>query len=376
MVITNARIVTRDDEFLGSLHVVQDGLVAVDRSLSSTPGAEDWEGDYLMPGLIELHTDNLEKHAMPRPGVHWPMLSALIAHDAQVAAAGITTVFDALALGDLDEKSVRAQMTLPFAETLESARTRDLLRADHLLHLRCEVSVANTLDLFHRFADNALVRLVSVMDHTPGQRQWTNLEKFRLYSERHGSFSDERFQAIVEERKALQAEHAVRNREALLGACRASDTPLASHDDTLPEHVEQAVADGIAISEFPTSLEAARCARAHSMAIVMGAPNVVRGGSHSGNVSALELAQAGLLDGLSSDYVPMSLLHAVFLLQARAGWKLPRAVAAVTANPADMVRLKDRGEIAAGKRADFIRVREADGVPVVLGVWREGRRVF
>ena len=376
MVITNARIVTRDDEFIGSVHALQGNLAAVNRGLSSTPGAEDWDGDYLMPGLIELHTDNLEKHAMPRPGVHWPMLSALIAHDAQVAAAGITTVFDALALGDLDEKSVRAEMTLPFAETLELARRRELLRADHLLHLRCEVAVSNMLDLFHRFIDNPLVRLVSVMDHTPGQRQWTNLDKFRLYTERHGAFSDQRFQEIIDERKALQAQYAVRNRSALLSACRASDVPLASHDDTLAEHVDEAVADGIAISEFPTSLDAARRARERSMAIVMGAPNVVRGGSHSGNVSALELAHADLLDGLSSDYVPTSLLHAAFLLCDRIGWALPRAIAAVTANPADMAKLTDRGQIAPGKRADFIRVRETDGVPVVLGAWREGERIF
>lgn len=376
MVITNARIVARDTEFVGSVHVMRAVLAAVDQSLSSTPGAEDWDGDYLMPGLIELHTDNLEKHVMPRPGVHWPLLSALIAHDAQVAAAGITTVFDALALGDLDGKSVRAEMTLPFAQTLELARRRELLRADHLLHLRCEVAVPNALDMFHGFAGNPLVRLVSVMDHTPGQRQWTDLDKFRQYTERHGGFSDARFQEILDERRALQATHAIDNRTALLHACRARDVPLASHDDTLAEHVEQAVADGIAISEFPTSLDAARHARERSMAILMGAPNVVRGGSHSGNVSALQLAQAGLLDGLSSDYVPASLLHAAFLLRTQAGWELPRALAAVTANPADMVRLVDRGEIAPGKRADFIRVREADGIPVVLGAWREGERIF
>jgi alpha-D-ribose 1-methylphosphonate 5-triphosphate diphosphatase len=151
--------------------------------------------------------------------------------------------------------------------------------------------------------------------------------------------------------------------------------PLASHDDTLPEHVDEAERDGVVISEFPTRVEAARAARDKGMSIVMGAPNVVRGGSHSGNVAAAELARKGLLDTLSSDYVPSSLMLAAFRLTQEADFTVPQALALVSRNPARAVGLGDRGEIAPAMRADVARVRLSGAEPVVRAVWREGRRV-
>jgi len=380
MLVTNARVVTTDDMFRGSVLVEHGQIQVVEHGRTSYRAADNWEGDYLIPGLIELHTDNLEKHLIPRPGVDWPMMSALLAHDAQLAASGITTVLDALGLGDLDACNLRTRTLKPFTEALVIARADKLLRAEHLLHLRCEIAVSNAAALFEPFADDpvlrTLVRLVSVMDHTPGQRQWTDLGKYRRYTERHGALSDDDFRRLIEERLGLQRDNSQRNRRELVARCQALDITLASHDDTLAEHVEEAIAEGIAISEFPTTLPAAGLARRHGMGIVMGAPNVVRGGSHSGNVSALDLAREGLLDGLSSDYVPASLLHAAFLLKEQAGWSLPQAIATVTANPAKMVRLDDRGEVSPGKRADLVRVRELGGTPVVMGAWREGVRIL
>jgi alpha-D-ribose 1-methylphosphonate 5-triphosphate diphosphatase len=173
----------------------------------------------------------------------------------------------------------------------------------------------------------------------------------------------------------MQARNAARNREGLLALCRDRHVPLASHDDTTPEHIREAVAHGIRITEFPMTVAAALAAREHSLGILMGAPNLVRGGSHSGNVSALTLARDDLLDGLSSDYVPHALLHGAFLLRDQAGWALPKAVAAVSANPARLITLEDRGVLARGKRADLVRVREVQGVPVPLATWREGVRI-
>ena len=138
----------------------------------------------------------------------------------------------------------------------------------------------------------------------------------------------------------------------------------------------EAKADGIRIAEFPTTHEAARAARQHGMSVIMGAPNVVCGGSHSGNVSALDLAAEDLLDGLSSDYAPKSLLHGAFILHDRIGLPLPKAVATVTAHIAAGVGLPDRGELAPGKRADLIRVRWIGDIPVVRSVWREGPQVM
>jgi len=161
----------------------------------------------------------------------------------------------------------------------------------------------------------------------------------------------------------------------VIALAREHGTVLASHDDTTPEHVDEAIDDGISISEFPTSIDAAAHAHRRGMKVVMGAPNVVRGGSHSGNVSAIDLVRKDLLDGLSSDYVPSSLMQSVFLLNQSEGIDLAKAVALVSANPARMVGLNDRGVIEIGKRADFSRVRLIDGVPVILSVWREGKRV-
>jgi alpha-D-ribose 1-methylphosphonate 5-triphosphate diphosphatase len=373
--ITNAHIVTADEVVLGTVRL-QDGRFAdVQPDPSHLPSAEDWDGDYLIPGLVELHTDNLEKHLEPRPGVRWPALPALLIHDAQISTAGITTVLDAMGVGDFDQQSVRAQGLQAATEALRQARERHLLRAEHLLHMRCELACDNMLEVVTPFLDDRRVRLVSLMDHTPGQRQWMDIERFRVYTQRNQRWSDEYLADVIQERQDLQARNALRNRAGLLERCRSRHIPLASHDDTIPEHVVEALESGFVISEFPTTRAAARAARQHGLGIVMGAPNLVRGGSHSGNISALDLAREDLLDCLSSDYVPHSLLHGVFLLRDQAGWSLPKAVRTATLNPARLIGLDDRGEIAAGRRADFVRVRELQGVPVPMTSWREGLRI-
>jgi alpha-D-ribose 1-methylphosphonate 5-triphosphate diphosphatase len=379
-IITNAKIVTADEVVVGTVVVAGNMFKDVQPGISHVAAAEDWEGDHLLPGLVELHTDNLEKHLEPRPRVRWPAISALLTHDAQIASAGITTVLDAMGVGDFDEHSIRAQGLQDAAQALHHARSHDLLRAEHLLHMRCELACDNMLDVVGPFLDDPIVRLVSLMDHTPGQRQWMDVERFRTYTQRDQRWSDEHLHAVVKGRQDMQARNAQRNREGLLALCRQRHIPLASHDDTIPEHIQEAVAAGISISEFPTTIEAAASAQEHGLGIIMGAPNLVRGGSHSGNVSALDLAQAHLLDCLSSDYVPHALLHGAFLLRDQGGWSLPQAVRAVTRTPARLVGLDDRGEVAARWRADFVRVRETrtghhGGVPVPMSTWREGRRI-
>jgi alpha-D-ribose 1-methylphosphonate 5-triphosphate diphosphatase len=152
--------------------------------------------------------------------------------------------------------------------------------------------------------------------------------------------------------------------------------PLASHDDTTSEHVVAAVRDGVSVAEFPTTIEAAEGLHQAGVQILMGAPNVVRGGSHAGNIAAVDLAKRGLLDILSSDYVPSSLLMAAIQLPHHApGIDLAAAIRTVTCNPARAVGLTDRGTIEVGQRADLIRVHVAQNVPVVRSTWREGRRV-
>jgi len=371
--IRNARIVAGEELMRGSV-LVRDGRIAAVDSGAGLAG-EDFGGDFLLPGLVELHTDNLERHLMPRPKVHWPSLPALLAHDAEVVAAGITTVYDAIGVGDPEPESLRAQDLLPVRSALEQAERAGLLRAEHRLHVRVELPAPNARTLFEALHDDRRIGLVSLMDHTPGQRQWEDIEQARLYYCGKKGWSEAQFARMLEQGRAQQARYAQSHRRYFVAYARARAIPLASHDDTRPEHVAEAHADGACISEFPTHLAAAREARTRGMTIVAGAPNVVRGGSHSGNVAATELARVGLVDALSSDYVPASLLLAAFALVRESGFHLPQAVATVTRAPARAVGLADRGAIAPGLRADLVRVRTAGDLPLVCAVWREGRRI-
>jgi alpha-D-ribose 1-methylphosphonate 5-triphosphate diphosphatase len=376
MLIRNARVVTRDEVFTGVVRIEDGKIHDVERGTTSAREAEDWDGDYLLPGLIELHTDNLEKHLVPRPGVEWNTDAAFVIHDAQVAAAGITTVFDALAIGTRANAGLRGRdLQTKCAQALTRFHDRNLLRAEHFLHLRCEIATADVVEVFDSLCKHPLLRLASVMDHTPGQRQWHDREQWRRFQERNGKLTDEHVTTALAELADEQERYADTHRREIVARCKSLGLPVASHDDTLVEHVEQAAAEGIVLAEFPTTRIAAETAREYRISTIMGAPNIVRGGSHSGNVSALELAKADLLDILSSDYVPSSLLTAVFDLVDKAGWTLPRAMATVSAEPARTAGLHDRGAIAPGLRADFVRVTMLDTLPVPRATYREGARI-
>jgi alpha-D-ribose 1-methylphosphonate 5-triphosphate diphosphatase len=373
----NARIVTADRVFIGCLKV-DDGRIDEIGEHDSRGAGIDFQGDYLLPGLIELHTDHLESHYFPRRAVTWHAGSAVLAYDAQIAAAGITTVFDSLRVG-VDEFDVGAQLgdeAALLAEAIRRAADADLLRADHLTHLRCEVAAPNVVDSLHAVLASHSAQLISLMDHSPGQRQYRDLEKYFIYYSGKSGRSRADLAEVAGERQRIGGVRALENRPRIVEIAKARGIVLASHDDTTAEEVALARCDGVTIAEFPTTLEAASASRAAGMATVMGAPNVVRGGSHSGNASARELAEAGQLDILSSDYVPAALLMAAFrLADAPAVGGLAGAMRLVSKAPAEATGLKDRGEIAVGRRADLLRVAMHDGEPVVRAVWREGRRV-
>jgi len=373
----NARIVTADRVFLGCLRV-EDGLIAEIGEDGSSGAGVEFEGDYLLPGLIELHTDHLESHYVPRPAVTWHAGSAVLAYDAQIAAAGITTVFDSFRVG-VDEYEVGARLgdkVAPLIQAVRRAADAGLLRADHLTHLRCEVPALNVVDTLNALLAAHSAELISLMDHTPGQRQFRDLEKYFTYYSGKSGRPQTDLEEVARERQRVGRARALENRPRIVEIARARGIALASHDDTTAEEVALAHREGITIAEFPTTLEAASASRASGMATVMGAPNVVRGGSHSGNASARALAEAGELDILSSDYVPAALLMAAFrLADTPAVGGLAGAVRLVSKAPAEATGLTDRGEIAAGRRADLLRVARHDGEPVVRAVWRQGRRV-
>lgn len=373
-VLTNARLVLEDRIVPGSL-VFRDGVIAEISEGNSASGV-DMEGDYILPGLVELHTDHLEAHYSPRPGVRWNATSAIQSHDAQIASSGITTVFDCLRLGSDEDDGFRVGEMRAIADAIASARAENRLRADHLIHLRCEVSASDVLDHFADFATDTQVRLASLMDHAPGQRQFQTMEQYTLYYKTKRGLSDEAFAHFVTRRQECSAKYSDAHRKAIASACTERGITIASHDDATLEHVDEAVGFGVRLAEFPTSIEAAKASHKAGMSVLMGAPNVVRGGSHSGNIAATDLARSGVLDVLSSDYVPFSLIHAPFVLADEIDdLDLPAAIRLVTATPAKTVGLDDRGSLATGKRADMVRVRRESGVPVVRSVWRQGDRV-
>jgi alpha-D-ribose 1-methylphosphonate 5-triphosphate diphosphatase len=377
LVLANARLVLESETLRGSL-VVRDGHIAAIECGTAVPAlAEDCGGDFLAPGLVELHTDNLERHLEPRPGVAWPEAQAILAHDAELAGTGITTVFDALRVGSLvaGGKAGYGKYARPLASAIARLDNAGHLRIRHRLHLRAEVCSETLVEELAEFGADDRVGIVSLMDHTPGQRQFIDISKLRDYATGRRGMTDAEFAAHVDTLTALRAHHGDAHEAAVVCESRRLGATLASHDDSTEAQVATSARYGARIAEFPTTLAACRACRAHGIAVMAGAPNLIRGGSHSGNVAAWDLAEAGLLDVLSSDYAPASLLAAAVKLGSRTG-NLAVGLATVTAAPARAAGLADRGRLAPGLVADLLRFRVTDGgLPLTRGVWVGGRRV-
>jgi alpha-D-ribose 1-methylphosphonate 5-triphosphate diphosphatase len=376
-ILSHARVVIADRLIEDGWIAVADGKI-VDLGEGRAPEtSENLAGDFVLPGLVELHTDHIEAHYMPRPKVYWDPVAAVVSYDAQLATSGITTVLDSLRVWREEGADQIGGEASVLADAIGRARDADILRCNHFLHLRCEVPMPDVVVEAAELLGRTDVRLLSLMDHTPGQRQFRDEGKLRTYYRgKSGGLTDSELDVLFARRREYAERHAAENYRTLVALASERGIPLASHDDTTNEHVAQSVQDGVAIAEFPTTLEAAQGLHTAGVRVLMGAPNLVRGGSHSGNVGTAELAKAGVLDVLSSDYLPASLLMAAFALpRAAPSIALPAAVRAVSKTPAEAVGLYDRGEIAIGKRADLVRVHIARDLPVVRAVWRSGRRV-
>ncbi|KAA2312033.1 alpha-D-ribose 1-methylphosphonate 5-triphosphate diphosphatase [Pseudooceanicola sediminis] len=374
IILANAQLVLPREVIRGHL-VIRDGQVAEIGTGATPQGAVDCEGDYVSPGLVELHTDNLERHITPRPKVHWPHHAAIVAHDAELASCGITTVFDAIRVGSItsSERDYR-RYARPMADEILAMREAGALKISHHLHLRAETCSETLIEELEEFGPKDRVGIVSLMDHTPGQRQFSDISKFEDYvCGKHG-MSREGFETYVQFLYDLNDRLGAKHEQAAVAAAKRYGAVLASHDDTTREQVETSARHGIRVAEFPTTVEAAEACRGAGIDVIMGAPNLVRGGSHSGNVSAGELAELGLLDIISSDYVPSALLLAAVQLGQLHG-DMARGMASVTGAPARAAGLHDRGAVAPGQRADLIRFAMRGGVPILRSVMVQGVRV-
>ncbi|BCL68084.1 phosphonate metabolism protein PhnM [Vibrio nigripulchritudo] len=378
MKITNVNIVLPDSVVYGTVEIDNHTIKSVSEGLDRDPNSLNGQGHWLLPGLIELHTDNLEKYFTPRPKVSWPEFSAMAAHDAQLIGSGITTVLDAVAVGDVRDGGTRQDYLDKMIDTLVESERRGVNRAEHFLHIRCELPHFSTYGLAERYLGLPQVKMVSLMDHSPGQRQFVNLQKYYEYYQGKYGLNDAEMQTYEAEQRRLSEQWSNTNRKAIAELCLERGIPMASHDDATNEHVEESHNLGLVLAEFPTTVEAATRSHQLGLHVLMGAPNVVRGGSHSGNVAAHELASMGVLDVLSSDYFPLSLLDSVFKLaeDERNTLDLPAAVKLATANPADALGMHDRGEIREGKRADLILVEQVAGQAYVKRAWCKGQIAY
>ncbi|WP_278923450.1 MULTISPECIES: alpha-D-ribose 1-methylphosphonate 5-triphosphate diphosphatase [Pseudophaeobacter] len=375
LILANATLVLPGETLRGQVKIHGGKIADISAGASVPTGAIDCDGDHLSPGLVELHTDNLERHIQPRPSVDWPHAAAIMAHDAELAGTGITTVFDAMRVGSVSRKESRyGSYARGLATELLDLRSADALKISHFLHLRAEVCSDTLVEELAEFDEADRVGLVSLMDHTPGQRQFRDISKLEAYVKGKHGLDDAGFQAHVAHLKALRDQYGDLHEVEAVKAARRFGAVLASHDDTTADQVATSAGHGIHLAEFPTTVEAARACQAHGIKVMMGAPNLIRGGSHSGNVAAQELAELELLDIISSDYVPGALLMSAVKLGQIWG-DMARGLSTVTLAPADAVELSDRGRLEIGKRADLIRFKLIDGTPALRGVWARGQRV-
>ncbi|MDS9468952.1 alpha-D-ribose 1-methylphosphonate 5-triphosphate diphosphatase [Paracoccus sp. MBLB3053] len=374
LTLANAELILPDRVMRGRVRI-EDGIIAEIAEGGEVPaGATDCAGAHIAPGLIELHTDNLERHIQPRPGVDWPHSAAIFAHDGELASTGITTVFDAVRVGSIpNDGGGYAKYARPLVSEINALSQAGRMRISHFIHMRAEICSETLLEELAEFGPQDRVGLLSLMDHTPGQRQFRDISKLAQYVKGKKGLSDAEFEEHVARLKDLRDRYGAAHEVGAVDAARQIGAVLASHDDTTPDHVAVSAGHGVRIAEFPTTDEAARACREHGIAVMMGGPNLIRGGSHSGNVAAEALARNGDLEILSSDYIPSSLLMGAFHL-ARLWDDLPRAFATVSDAPARVTGLTDRGRIEVGLRGDVIRLEDVGRTARVSGVWVGGVR--
>ncbi|MFQ3672839.1 MAG: phosphonate metabolism protein PhnM [Aggregatilineales bacterium] len=380
MWLTDARLVLPDGVMRGSLRI-EDGHIA--EVVEGTPAAADvvpLDGWTILPGIVDLHGDMLERDIEPRPGAMFPVELALYELDKRLAAAGITTAYAAVSFA-WQQNDLRSQEKAQEIIRVINAKAPELL-VDMRVHARFEVTNPATAPILASLIDAQQVHLVSIMDHTPGQGQYKNIPKYVDFMTRWLGFDPsqigvdivDRITNAIEEKVVEPRDWGIVAEVARLA--RQHNIPLASHDDDTPDKVTEQHALGVTISEFPVSEEAARAARERGMYTIMGAPNAYRGASTSSNLSARDAIRKGLVDILATDYFPAAMLHSAFLLARTGELPLHEAVKLISQHPADAMALHDRGRIAVGRRADLVLVEATGEHPRVRGTLRAGVPIY
>jgi alpha-D-ribose 1-methylphosphonate 5-triphosphate diphosphatase len=372
--LTRARIVLADEVLEDASLMMEEGVITAINPESCGQAREiDLRGELLLPGMIDLHCDALEKEVEPRPNVHFPLDFACAQADKRNAAAGITTVYHALSFAN-DELGVRNNtFAAAVARAVHDWRPHGLV--DNRVHCRYEITDETGLSVLKELLANDAMHMISMMDHTPGQGQFKDMAAYRDFLTRTYKKTADEVEVIVE-RKVHAASGAFARMQELADAAHGAGISVASHDDDSAERVDTMVGIGADISEFPINLEAARAAKEAGMSTIYGAPNILRGKSQSGSMKAIDAIHEGVADCLCADYAPATLIVAVTRIPLYSDLTLPEAVRLVTVNPARAARLDDRGVIEVGKRADLIAVGKPGGVPQVTDAWVHGKPAY
>lgn len=338
----------------------------------------DGAGLTLIPGAIDMHGDMIEQEVEPRTGARLPLDLAIHELDRRMAAAGVTTSYASISFWEPDSETRKLHRSGERAAELAAgvAHARPQLLTDLCVHARYELTTPVVAPPLRRALAAGQIQLLSLMDHTPGQGQYRDVDRYVHYLVAYRNMPIEQLRIEAEERmrRAREDTSIWDITYDLVGLAKGQGLVIASHDDDTPEKVELMHDLGVTISEFPVSLAAAHAARQRGMHVAMGAPNALRGLSHSGNLSARDAIAAGLVDLLAADYAPAAMIQAAWALAA-AGMPLHDSVALITANPADALGLTDRGRILVGRAADLVLVESARS-PRIRATMRAGRPIY
>lgn len=384
-IFINGRIVTPNAVLTNHKLVVNTGKIVeitpFDGALEEDVNYVDLKDRLLLPGLIDIHSDMIEYLLQPRSTSLMDFSMGLYEAEKQLVACGITTIFHSVAMfqtGVWGGKEIRC------ADNVErlAKLIRDMQKKPHLInnyhHLRYEIDNLECFNRILNLLDDGCVQLMSLMDHRPGQGQYKDLEVYKRHLPGEcKSLTEEEFLQIVksEQEKDLLTYEQM---QFLVEKAKVKQIAVASHDDDILSKIDQNAELGIQISEFPITLDAAKHAHKHGMYTLLGAPNVLRGKSHSGNLSALEAIREGVGDILCSDYYPQALLRAVLVLAKQGILPLEEAIKLVTLNPAKATNIAERtGSLEVGKDADLIVVDDNSSEQVLMiEAYVQGNRVF
>ncbi|MCX7843218.1 MAG: alpha-D-ribose 1-methylphosphonate 5-triphosphate diphosphatase [Clostridia bacterium] len=378
--IRNSHIVLPDEVIKGDVHIEDGRIKGIYKDCNSAMSIErpleviEADGMYLMPGVIDIHSDAMEKEIQPRPNAMFPLYMSFRELEKKLAGCGITTMYHSLSLSS--EWGVRGRSTV--LEIIEGIRNYQKIRAmiDHRIHLRYEVTFLEGLELIDEMLDKELIDFLSFMDHTPGQGQFAKNGAYHEFMMKSYGFTADMAEASVEKLLNLKEKIDWNRLAALANKANRLGIKLASHDDDCMGKIDALVCYKGNVSEFPINIETARYAKDKGIHVCVGAPNIVRGSSHSKNMRAMDAVMEGAADIICSDYLPSSMIPAVFIVHEE-GVGLHKAVNMVTLNPAKALGIdSELGSIEAGKKANLVLVEMHNGYPLVRRTIVEGETVY